>query len=463
MSLIVTRFAPSPTGYLHIGGLRTAIFNYLFARANQGKFFLRIEDTDLSRNSIEAANAIIEAFKWVGLEYDGEILYQSKRFEIYKEYIQKLLDEDKAYYCYMSKDELDALREEQKARKETPRYDNRYRDFKGTPPKGIEPVVRIKVPQNEIIGFNDGVKGEVKVNTNELDDFIIVRSDGTPTYNFVVTIDDALMGITDVIRGDDHLSNTPKQIVLYKALNFKIPNFFHVPMILNEEGQKLSKRHGATNVMDYQEMGYLKEALVNFLARLGWSYHDKEVFSMQELLEWFDPKDLNSSPSCFSWHKLNWLNAHYLKNQSAQRLLELLKPFNFSDLSHLNPTQLDRLLDALKERSQTLKELALKIDEILIAPVEYEEKVFKKLNQALVMPLLEKFKLELNKTNFNDESALENAMHKIIEEEKIKAGSFMQPLRLALLGKGGGIGLKEALFILGKTESVKRIENFLKN
>ncbi|MGL2782065.1 glutamate--tRNA ligase, partial [Helicobacter pylori] len=186
MSLIVTRFAPSPTGYLHIGGLRTAIFNYLFARANQGKFFLRIEDTDLSRNSIEAANAIIEAFKWVGLEYDGEILYQSKRFEIYKEYIQKLLDEDKAYYCYMSKDELDALREEQKARKETPRYDNRYRDFKGTPPKGIEPVVRIKVPQNEVIVFNDGVKGEVKVNTHEIDDFIIARSDGTPTYNFVV-------------------------------------------------------------------------------------------------------------------------------------------------------------------------------------------------------------------------------------------------------------------------------------
>ncbi len=279
----------------------------------------------------------------------------------------------------------------------------------------------------------------------------------------MVIIDDALMGITDVIRGDDHLSNTPKQIVLYKALNFKIPNFFHVPMILNEEGQKLSKRHGATNVMDYQEMGYLKEALVNFLARLGWSYHDKEIFSMQELLEWFDPKDLNSSPSCFSWHKLNWLNAHYLKNQSTQELLELLKPFSFSDLSHLNPTQLDRLLDALKERSQTLKELALKIDEVLIAPVEYEEKVFKKLNQVLVMPLLEKFKLELNEANFNDESALENAMHKIIEEEKIKAGSFMQPLRLALLGKGGGIGLKEALFILGKTESLKRIEEFLKN
>ncbi|MCQ2672429.1 glutamate--tRNA ligase [Helicobacter pylori] len=463
MSLIVTRFAPSPTGYLHIGGLRTAIFNYLFARANQGKFFLRIEDTDLSRNSIEAANTIIEAFKWVGLEYDGEILYQSKRFEIYKKYIQKLLDEGKAYYCYMSKEELDALREEQKARKETPRYDNRYRDFKGTPPKGIEPVVRIKVPQNEIISFNDGVKGEVRVNTNEIDDFIIARSDGTPTYNFVVTIDDALMGITDVIRGDDHLSNTPKQIVLYKALNFKIPNFFHVPMILNEEGQKLSKRHGATNVMDYQERGYLKEALVNFLARLGWSYQDKEIFSMQELLECFDPKDLNSSPSCFSWHKLNWLNAHYLKNQSAQELLKLLKPFSFSDLSHLNPAQLDRLLDALKERSQTLKELALKIDEVLTAPIEYEEKVLKKLNQALVMPLLEKFKLELNEVNFNDESALENAMHKIIEEEKIKAGSFMQPLRLALLGKGGGIGLKEALFILGKTESVKRIEEFLKN
>ncbi|AFI06195.1 glutamate--tRNA ligase [Helicobacter cetorum] len=462
MSLIVTRFAPSPTGYLHIGGLRTAIFNYLFARANQGKFFLRIEDTDLSRNCLEATKAIIEAFKWVGLEHDGEILYQSKRFELYKEYIQKLLDENKAYYCYMSKDELDTLREEQKARKETPRYDSRYRDFKGTPPKGIEPVVRIKVPQNEIISFNDGVKGEVRVNTSELDDFIIARSDGTPTYNFVVTIDDALMGVTDVIRGDDHLSNTPKQIVLYKALNFKIPNFFHVPMILDEEGHKLSKRHGATNVMDYKEMGYLKVALLNFLVRLGWSHKDQEIFSMQELLELFNPKDLNSSPSCFSWHKLNWLNAHYLKNQSTQELLELLKPFNFSNTTHLNPAQLDCLFDALKERSQTLQELALKIDEVLNAPTEYEEKIFKKLDKALVVPLLEKFKLELDKASFNDENTLENAMHNIIEKEKIKAGGFMQPLRLALLGKGGGIGLKETLFILGKTESLKRIENFLK-
>ncbi|WP_104713912.1 glutamate--tRNA ligase [Helicobacter cetorum] len=461
MSGIVTRFAPSPTGHLHIGGLRTALFNYLFARANQGKFYLRIEDTDLSRNSIEATEAILKAFEWVGLEHDGEILYQSKRFELYKEYIQKLLDEDKAYYCYMSKEELDILREEQKARKETPRYDNRYRDFKGTPPKGIEPVVRIKVPENKTISFNDGVKGLVSVNTSELDDFIIARSDGTPTYNFVVTIDDALMGITDIIRGDDHLSNTPKQIVLYEALNFKIPNFFHVPMILNEEGHKLSKRDGATSVMDYPKMGYLKEALLNFLVRLGWSCKDQEIFSMQELLKLFDPKDLNSSPSAFNTQKLLWLNAHYLKNKSTKELLELLKDFSFSSLSHLNSTQLDCLFNALKERSQTLQELALKIDEVLNAPKEYEEKIFKKLDKTIVVSLLEKFKLELDNANFNDESTLENAMHNIIEKEQIKAGHFMQPLRLALLAKGGGIGLKETLFILGKTESLKRIEKFL--
>ncbi|WP_104747935.1 glutamate--tRNA ligase [Helicobacter cetorum] len=462
MSGIVTRFAPSPTGHLHIGGLRTALFNYLFARANEGKFYLRIEDTDLSRNSMEATEAILKAFEWVGLEHDGEIIYQSKRFELYKEYIQKLLDEDKAYYCYMSKEELDTLREEQKARKETPRYDNRYRDFKGTPPKNIEPVVRIKVPENKIISFNDGVKGLVSVNTSELDDFIIARSDGTPTYNFVVTIDDALMGITDIIRGDDHLSNTPKQIVLYEALNFKIPNFFHVPMILNEEGHKLSKRDGATSVMDYPKMGYLKEALLNFLVRLGWSHKDQEIFSMQELLELFNPKDLNSSPSAFNTQKLLWLNAHYLKNKSTQELLELLKGFSFSDISHLSPTQLDCLFNALKERSQTLQELALKIDEVLNTPMEYEEKIFKKLDKVVVVPLLEKFKLELDKASFNDDNTLENAMHNIIEKEKIKAGNFMQPLRLALLGKGGGIGLKETLFILGKTESLKRIEKFLK-
>ncbi|MDU5325500.1 MAG: glutamate--tRNA ligase, partial [Campylobacter ureolyticus] len=266
--MIVTRFAPSPTGYLHIGGLRTALYNYLYARANNGKFLLRIEDTDLKRNKIEATNAIIEAFKWCKLDYDGELVYQSDRFDIYKKYIQKLLDEGKAYKCYMTKDELDELRKSQEAMKIRPKYDGRYRDFKGTPPAGIDPVIRIKAPISGTIEFKDGVKGEVKFNVDDmLDDFIIARSDGSPTYNFTVVIDDALMGVTDVIRGDDHLSNTPKQIILYEALGFKTPNFYHVAMINGPDGQKLSKRHGATDVMEYKKMGYLSEALLNFLVR----------------------------------------------------------------------------------------------------------------------------------------------------------------------------------------------------
>ncbi|RUM75578.1 MAG: glutamate--tRNA ligase, partial [Sulfurovum sp.] len=280
MMSVVTRFAPSPTGYLHIGGLRTALFSWLTAKHNNGKFLLRIEDTDMARNSEEAKDAILKAFEWVGMEHDGEVVYQSKRFELYKKYIDQLLEEGKAYKCYMTKEELATLREEQMAKNERTRYDGRYRDFTGTPPEGVDPVIRIKAPQEGTISFVDGIKGEINIAASEVDDFVIARADGAPTYNFVVAIDDALMGLTDVIRGDDHLYNTPKQIVVYQALGFKIPNFYHVAMINNEQGKKLSKRDGATDVMAYKTMGYLPEALLNFLVRLGWSHGDQEIFSL---------------------------------------------------------------------------------------------------------------------------------------------------------------------------------------
>ncbi|MBV5279255.1 MAG: glutamate--tRNA ligase, partial [Campylobacteraceae bacterium] len=349
--MIVTRFAPSPTGYLHIGGLRTALYSYLWARKNGGKFLLRIEDTDLARNSKEAADAIVEAFKWVGLSHDGEILYQSERFDLYKTYVQKLLDMGKAYKCYMSREELDALREVQMAKKERTRYDGRYRDFVGTPPVGVEPVIRIKAPIDGQISFVDGVKGEVVFNAKDmLDDFIIARSDGTPTYNFVVAIDDALMGVTEVIRGDDHLSNTPKQIVVYEALGFEIPHFYHVPMILNPEGKKLSKRDGATDVMDYKNQGYLPETLLNFLIRLGWSHGDQEIFSIEEMKELFDPSRINKSASAYNQEKLLWLNAHYIKNLSYDRLIEELKYFDVDISLHVKK---ELLLDALRDRAKT--------------------------------------------------------------------------------------------------------------
>ena len=354
--MVVTRFAPSPTGYLHIGGLRTALFSYLWAKSNGGKFLLRIEDTDKARNSKEATEAILNAFNWLGLEADGEITYQSQRDAIYTKYIKQLLDEGKAYRCYMSKEELTELRETQMANKERTMYDGRYRDFKGTPPQGVEPVIRIKAPQSGEIVVNDGVKGKISFQAQDiLDDFIIARADGTPTYNFVVAVDDYLMGINEVIRGDDHLSNTPKQIVVYEALGFSVPAFYHVPMIHNAQGKKLSKRDGATDVMAYKEMGYTPQALLNFLVRLGWSHGDQEIFSFSEMIELFDPKDINKSASIYNTEKLDWLNSHYIKNMPNKELEELLNEYNIILASH---DKKEILLDALKERVKTVKELA---------------------------------------------------------------------------------------------------------
>ena len=373
--MTITRFAPSPTGYLHIGGLRTALFSWLMARHNNGKFLLRIEDTDLSRNSNEALKAIIKAFDWVGLNYDGDVVYQSQRFDIYQKYIQQLLDEGKAYKCYMTKEELDKLRNEQMARGERARYDGRYRDFDGTPPEGIDPVIRIKAPQSGTITFIDGIKGEINIDASEVDDFIIARADGTPTYNFVVAIDDALMGLTDVIRGDDHLYNTPKQLVVYNALGFEVPRFYHVAMINNEQGKKLSKRDGATDVMEYKTQGFLPEALLNFLVRLGWSHGDQEIFSIDEMIELFDPKDINKSASSYNLDKLLWLNSHYIKNTPNTKLATLLKDFGVDIQNH---DKLELLLDATKERGKTLVEVAEQINMILTAPSSYDANAVKK-------------------------------------------------------------------------------------
>ena len=456
--MIVTRFAPSPTGYLHIGGLRTALFNWLWAKKNGGKFILRIEDTDLSRNSKEATKAILESFDWVGLDYDGEVVYQSKRFDIYKRYIQKLLDEDKAYYCYMSKEELDRLREEQLKRGERPRYDRRYRDFKGTPPKGAEPVVRIKAPLEGDIIFEDGIKGTIVIKAEELDDFIIARSDGTPTYNFVVAIDDALMGITDVIRGDDHLYNTPKQLLVYEALGFKPPKFYHVPMILNEEGKKLSKRDGAMDVMEYKRMGYLPEALLNFLVRLGWSHGDQEIFSKEEMIALFDPKDINRSASAYNLSKLEWLNSHYIKNSSNDRLVELLKDFGIFLENH---DKKEILLDALKERAKTIKDLAIQIKEILEEPQSYDKKALKKALRGNYKEILESFLEKLKDSNPHLSVDFHKIMEDVVKEKEIGFGKIGQPLRLALLGKLSGPSLDVVMAIIGKEETIKRVEKLI--
>lgn len=335
--MITTRFAPSPTGHLHIGGLRTALYSYLHARAKNGKFLLRIEDTDTERNSKEALDGILEAFKWVGLEYDSPMLFQSERTPIYQQYAQKLLDSKHAYHCYLTKDELAAMRTQNKGANHA-NCSRKYRDFIGEVPKDIVPCVRIKAPLEGVISFEDGVKGNISFQASELDDFVILRSDGTPTYNFVVAIDDALSGITDIIRGDDHISNTPKQLLVYKALGFDIPRFYHIPMICNEQGKKLSKRDGALSVLEYRDSGVLPEALLNFLFKLGYGHGDKEIFSLQEMIECFDPHRINSNPSGCNFSKLYWLNAEYIKAMDNEKLAQLLNIENLKSTKSKTPT-----------------------------------------------------------------------------------------------------------------------------
>ena len=457
--MIVTRFAPSPTGFLHVGGLRTALYNYLYARKNGGKFLLRIEDTDLARNSDAAVEAIKEAFDWCGLEYDGEVEFQSRRTEIYKKYINELLESGKAYKCYMSKDELDALRKEQEARKERPKYDGRYRDFTGTPPEGIEPVIRIKAPLSGKIEFDDGIKGHISFEAADiLDDFIIARSDGSPTYNFTVVIDDALMGVSDVIRGDDHLSNTPKQIILYDALGFKVPKFYHVAMINGSDGSKLSKRHGATDVMEYKRMGYLPQALLNFLVRLGWGHGDDEIFSMSDMLRLFDPKDINKSASTYNLSKLEWLNAYYIKNSGFYELADEMLFFGI-DFRGLPKGEL--LMSLLQERAKTLLDIKAGVELIVNAPSSYDEKAMKKFvndeSKALLAQYLAEFKEGLENTSEFEHFTMEflNSKGKTLKD-------LAQNVRIALTGGSVSPGIFEMMEVLGANEVKKRILEFLK-
>ncbi|WP_086248926.1 glutamate--tRNA ligase [Campylobacter vicugnae] len=458
--MLTTRFAPSPTGFLHIGGLRTALYSYLYARKNGGKFLLRIEDTDLKRNSQEATIAIREAFNWCGLDYDGEVEYQSKRFDIYKKYIDQLLKDGKAYKCYTTQEELAQMRAQAEANKQRPKYDGRYRDFNGTPPEGIEPVIRIKAPLDGVIEFTDGVKGYIKFNCNDiLDDFIIARSDGSPTYNFCVVIDDALMGVSHVIRGDDHLSNTPKQIILYEALGFKIPQFFHVAMINGSDGAKLSKRHGATDVMEYKNMGYLPEALLNFLVRLGWSHGDDEIFSMHQMLELFDPYNLSKSASTYNPSKLEWLNAHYIKTLPFERLADDMLYFGL-DFRAINKGQM--LLDLLRERSKTLLELKASALAIINQPTDYDQNAVKKFINDDNKLLLSEFANSLGNVNM-DAKAIEEMTNEFLTQKGKKLKDLAQPVRIAITGSAVSPSIFEVIEFIGLDELKSRIQNFLKS
>jgi glutamyl-tRNA synthetase len=459
--MAITRFAPSPTGYLHIGGLRTALYSYLWAKKTNGEFKLRIEDTDQARNSEDAVKAILEAFQWVGMPSDCSIEYQSKRFDIYKKYIDKLLEEGKAYRCYMSKDELAQLRAKQEANKQTPRYDGTWRpeDGKTLPPipKDIDPVIRIKAPLEGKIEFDDGIKGFMSFDANQVDDFIIARSNGVPTYNFVVAVDDSLMGINEVLRGDDHLTNTPKQIVVYNALGFKIPKFYHMPMINNPQGKKLSKRDGAMDVMEYKRLGYLPEALLNFLVRLGWSNGDQEIFSMDEMLELFDPNNINKSASSYNAEKLLWLNSHYIKNVTNQRLIKELEYFDCKIDGH---DKKEMLLDLCKERANTLIELKTSIENILLTPTSYDKKGVKKFIKENTIDMLNSYIqiLKDNQQNLHLPTDIEGVTKPFIQENELKFPQLFQPIRISLTGGTQAPSVYDIIAILGIEETIKRLE-----
>jgi len=456
--MVVTRFAPSPTGYLHIGGLRTALFNYLWARKNNGKFKLRIEDTDLARNKAEATQAILDAFEWVGMNSDEEIVYQSERFDIYKKYIDKLLKEGKAYKCYLTKEELDIYRQANQKGEECDIDIRKYRDFEGELDQDY--VIRFKAPLSGEVTIDDGVKGKVTVEIKPSDDFVIARSSGVPTYNFVVVVDDHEMGMTDVIRGDDHLSNTFKQKLIYEAFGWEVPKFYHVPMIHNEKGKKLSKRDGAVDVMEYKREGFLPEALLNFLVRLGWSHGDDEIFSMEEMIKLFDPKDINKSASRYNYEKLLWLNQHYIKATPNAKIAKLLKDDFEIDIE--NHDSLEILLDDVKERAKTLKEMAEVIKNIINKPTEYNEKALKKFIKENTKENLSKFLEFIEDKEIHLPTEWHDVMNEFLELNELKPKELMPPLRICLNGDTKGIDLANLLAILKKDEVKSRISNFLK-
>ncbi len=461
MSIMRTRFAPSPTGYLHIGGARTALYSWLHARRHGGRFVLRIEDTDLERSTAESVNAILEGMTWLGLEYDEGPFYQTDRFARYKEVIQQLMDKGLAYHCYCTREELEAMREEAMRRKEKPRYDARCRT-RSEAREGVEPVIRFKNPTDGVVVVDDLIKGKVVFQNSELDDLIIARSDGTPTYNLTVVVDDWDMGITHVIRGDDHLNNTPRQINLLTALGAELPVYAHVPMILGEDGKRLSKRHGAVSVMQYREEGYLPEALLNYLVRLGWSCGDQEIFSIDEMIEKFDIADVNGAASTFNPDKLLWLNQQYIIAAEPEKIAHHLG-IHLGRLG-IDPCEGPDILEvvkAQKERAQTLVEMA-RISEFIYRDFEdYDEQAARKhLRPVAEVPLL-KVREALQALDDWREESLHAVVQNVAEELDVKMGKVAQPLRVAVVGRAASPGIDVTLKLVGKDATLRRIDRAL--
>lgn len=458
---IRTRFAPSPTGYLHIGGARTALFCWLYARKHGGTFILRIEDTDLERSTTESVNAILEGMTWLGLEYDEGPFFQTHRFDRYKEVIQQLLDQGHAYHCYCSKEELDTMRAEQMERKEKPRYDGRCR-HRQEPREGVAPVVRFCNPIEGEVVIDDIVRGRVVIKNAELDDLIIARSDGSPTYNLTVVVDDWDMQVDHVIRGDDHLNNTPRQINILRALGAAPPRYAHVPMILGSDGARLSKRHGAVSVMQYRDDGYLPEALLNYLVRLGWSHGDQEIFTMDEMIQLFDVDHINHSASTFNPDKLLWLNHHYLMHSDPAHVAHHLR-YHLGRLG-IDPSQGPEPAEvvlAQRERCKTLVEMAQASAFFYQDIQAYEEKAAKKHLTAASAPALAALREQLAAVADWEKTALHEAVNGVAEQLGIKLGGVAQPLRVAVCGTSVSPPIDATLALLGREKTLARLQQAL--
>ncbi|WP_420266370.1 glutamate--tRNA ligase [Candidatus Magnetominusculus dajiuhuensis] len=453
------RFAPSPTGYLHIGGARTALFNYLFARRHNGKFILRIEDTDRSRSTDEYIEAIIDGMKWLNLDHDEGPFRQTDRTELYRQYVNRLLEEGRAYYCYCSAEELESKRKLATAAGKPPRYDGTCRDLKN-PEAEIKPVVRFKMPQYGSTMVDDLIKGKIVYENSVFDDIIIMRSDDTPTYNFVVVVDDIEMGITHIIRGDDHLNNTPKQMHIYEAFGKTPPKFAHLPMILGSDKARLSKRHGATSVQAYREMGYLPDALLNYLVRLGWSHSDQEIFSKAELIEKFSLEHVGSSASVFNPEKLLWMNGEYIKAASPEGLIPLLAPF-LGSVDLVDKQWLARAIVTLQERSRTIVELANSMHYYIEEDVVIDEKAGKKFLTNETKPYLTALIERLTALEDFTVKQIEVVFMGLLDEFNVQLGKIAQPTRVAITGNTVSPGIFEVIELVGKDRTIKRLQKAL--
>jgi len=455
-----TRFAPSPTGYLHVGGARTALFSWLHARKHGGRFVLRIEDTDLQRSTAESINAILEGMTWLGLEYDEGPFYQTHRFDRYNEVIQELLDAGLAYRCNCSRERLEALREGQLQRKEKPRYDGHCRGRKVDADESH--VVRFRNPLEGSVVVEDRIRGKIIFSNAELDDLIIRRSDGSPTYNLTVVVDDADMGITDVIRGDDHVNNTPRQVNILKALGKEPPSYAHVPMILGDDGSRLSKRHGAVSVLEYRSMGILPEALLNYLVRLGWSYGDQEIFSIDEMISLFDIDAVNKAASSFNTEKLLWLNQHYIKNDEPARIAHLLST-HMGDLG-IDPAEGPDLIEVVRlqqERAKTLVEMA-EISAFFYRDFEeYDEVSARKNLRSDAMESLTLSRKLLSELGEWTPETIHKAVVEVADSLCIKLGKVAQPLRVAVTGRAASPGIDVTLHLIGRDACLRRIDRAL--